>query len=589
MSDPMPRASGLYGLFNLDGAPIGADDARLLGMAPPQAPIDWQIDGHDSRAPWTVSRHSEAGTTAVLVGEVADAADLAARLGLADSAPQAEIAMAALDRFGSDTPTEMIGEWSLLHRRPSGQLTLMTGGALRDRIHYAIRGARVAVASDLFRLARIGWIGNQIDEAGLLFRWGRFHIRHHAQDETMLGSVQQLRAGSCVEIRPDGSVLKSAANLFVPQPRRHATFADAVVEGEALLRHIMRERLARSPNASILLSGGLDSSLLAWLAASEGDAERRVSALTSAAPAGSGLADESAYAMVVADHLGIDCTRVVAADDADFFRPPDKILGGASGPLLSNRHCLTEAFQIAAQAAKTDMMINGTYGEMTVTAHLPFSSLAMRLRATAARLYHGLRGDGRSQPYHDPFHIQIAPHRMARLPEPIRAAMRQPRKPISYAPAPHHLFGYFPGIENGLAQANEFYAGAVRMHFPFRDMRLLRLFAGLPVKALMHGGHDRPIVRSILDQKLPDAIRLRRQGMPAEPDRYIRIQRQARTARSRIAQFRKADLDEWIDLNWLENALLRIADQGAINNDDTNRVQLTALSAEFLLWWRVRF
>jgi asparagine synthase (glutamine-hydrolysing) len=351
----------------------------------------------------------------------------------------------------------------------------------------------------------------------------------------------------------------------------------------------MRERIARTSRSAVLLSGGLDSSLLAWLAADECDNRRNLFAVTSAAPTGSGLEDETAFARQVADHIGVGCVPAFAADRANFYRPTDAILSGSSGPILSNRHCLTEALQIASKAGGATQMINGTFGEMTATARLPVTSLAKRLRAAAVQIYHGMRGIDDGQPDAYPFHVRLSPHRLSNLPEPIRLALRQSQSPVHLLPKRTGLLGYIPGAEKALLQPNEFYPGALRMEFPFRDLRLYRLFAGFPVEMLLKGGHDRPVVRAILDGHIPDAIRLRRQGMPAEPDRYQRMQRQAGAALARIAEFRKFDIDEWIDLDWLDSALLRVEKHGAKNNRDSNEVQLTAIAAEFLFWWRNHF
>lgn len=589
MPETLARTSGVYGLFCLDGAPVSVSDARHLGMSVPQTSTSWLIDGHDSHFPDAVHRHKGADSDILLIGQIAEAEEFAARLGLARDTPVAVIAATALARFGAQTPSEMHGEYSLLNRESDGRLTLMIGPAIRDRLHYSVAGAQVAVAPDLFRLARIEWVGNDVDEAGLLFRWGRAHLRSNMGDRTMLAAVRQLGPGESVVIEVDGRVVNSKADLFVPQAPWHGTFADAVAESEEMLRKIMRERISGTASPAVLLSGGLDSSLLAWLAVSERNAGQVMLALSSAAPAESGIADETPFAMQVANRIGLDCIRTVAADDADFFRPPDKILAGASGPILSNRHCLTEAFQIAARARSANMIVNGSYGESSVTVRLPAKNLAKRLRAVASQIYHGLCGTNDDLLDTHPFHIRIAPHRLANLPEAIRAAIELPRKPIPLVPKRTGLFGYSPGAETAMLQANELYPGALRMDFPFRDMRLFRLFAGFPVAMLLEGGHDRPVVRSMLEGHIPDAIRLRRQGMPAEPDRFYRMQRQANAARLRITEFRRADIDEWIDLNWLDAALLRVATHGAADNNDTNEVQLTAIAAEFLLWWRTRF
>ena len=144
------------------------------------------------------------------------------------------------------------------------------------------------------------------------------------------------------------------------------------------------------------------------------------------------------------------------------------------------------------------------------------------------------------------------------------------------------------GVEKALALPNEFYPGAVRMTHPFRDLRLLRLFASFPLQMLVKNGADRGIGRSIMAQRLPDAIRLRRSGMPASPDHFMRLQRQAGAARKRIPHFRAAEVDDWLDLDWLDQTLQSVSARGPVNVGEANEVQLTAIAAEFLLWWRLQ-
>ncbi len=585
-----PRSSGVYGLFCLDGAPVAATDAYKMGMEPPPTNQSWLMEGHDTYAPEVAQLHSDANGSTLIVGQISGTDDLAARLGLVRDAPTAHIARTALARFGADTPAEMLGEWSLLHRSVNGRVTVMAGPAVRDRLHYALVGPRLAVAPNLFSLAQIDWVGVDVDEAGLLMQLGRAYVRESRGDRTMLKRVRWLTAGTSVVIEPDGRIAKFAANALIPQPRWKGSFADALAESEALLRQIMRERMAGVSRPAVMLSGGLDSSLLAWLAKEELTDNQTVSAITSAAPIGSGIDDETPFARQVTDHLGIDCTQVAADLSADFFRPPDAVLSGASGPGLSNRHCLTEAFQIAAKANGSTLMINGTYGEMSATVRLPMTGLALRMRRFVSQIYHGLRHTEFAPSETGHFHVRVAPHRLANLPEPIVAAIdkEQSSVPRRYVPKSKGLLGYVPGALKSLIQSNEFYPGAVRMDYPFRDIRLYRLFAGFPVEMLLKGGHDRPVVRAILEGRLPDSIRLRRRGMPAEPDRYQRMQRQASAARARIAEFRKAEVDDWIDIDWLDSALSRIAERGAASNGESNEVQLTAIAAEFLYWWRTR-
>lgn len=582
-----PRSSGIYGLFNLDGAPVDARDVQLLGMPATIEPQSWQTAGHDAHLPDAVYSHISVSGLIVLVGEVDEHEALAESLGLQSGTPNAALAETALARFGSELPAKLIGEWSLLHRAPNGCLTLMLSAGKRDRLHYAVRGNRVAIAPNLFALARLGWVGNAIDEAGILFPMGRAGVRSGHGDSTMLNSVYQLQAGASVVIEPDGTVRKYQAQTLIEPPRWHGNYADAVAETETLMRHIMRTKLARNAKVAPMLSGGLDSSLLSWLAATECGSETDLLALTSVAPPDSGIADESPFADLVAKTLDLKSRHVFPAHDVNIYRPTDAILSGGSGPILPNRHCLTDAFQIAARDMGATLIIDGTFGEMSATARLPSQNPLQKMRSILAPLLRSTPMFRLPKDETSPFHIRLAPQLLTNLPEAIRAAAAAP--PVDYTLSNHNgLLGYMPGIEKALAQSNEFYPGAVRMTHPYRDIRLLRLFAGFPMQMLTKNGADRGIGRAMMKGHLPDAIRLRRIGMPASPDHLHRLQRQADAARKRIPHFRKAEINDWIDLDWLDLTLQCVAARGPSGVDEANEVQLTAIMAEFLLWWRLQ-
>lgn len=582
------RRSGVYGIFRLDGGPIDPRDAQALGIQTASAGLSYVADGVDENQPVAIHMAQDAGGSTVLAGYLDEPQELALRLHLTREASVAHIARAALKHFGAQLPVEMLGEWSLLHRDPSGQLTLALSAALRDPIFYAICGRNVAVSPDLFRLAKIGWVGSDVDESGLLFPVSRAEIRAGRGNSTMLRSAKALLPASVLTINTDGRLAAGACEVFLPQGPWRGTFEDATAEAEQLLRKIMRDRLARVVRPAPMLSGGLDSSLIAWLTAEEhGEGQSPIN-LTSVAPPNSGMSDESAFAKIVANHVGLPLINVAPDTYANIYRPPDRILTGANGFMASNRHCLTEAMQIAAREVGADMLINGTYGEMSVTASLPARALRYRLRALAVQARNLVFRRNEDDANLPPFHIRLAPHRMTHLPTEIAQTIANP-PPSATFEKPGELLGYVWGVEKALAQGNEFYPGAVRADYPFRDVRLLRLFAGFPVDMLLQGGHYRPVVRKMLEGQLPDSIRLRKRGMPASPDHFARLQTQAETARSRITMFRAADVDEWLDLDWLDTALGRIGARGAEDYLEANQVQLTTLAAEFLTWWRTRF
>ncbi|KQS46273.1 MULTISPECIES: asparagine synthase-related protein [unclassified Sphingomonas] len=582
-------SSGIYGLFRLDGGPVDPRDVAALGLDSGNvsgAAFAHEVDPQDRTA---LHRIEADDALTILVGHIEEPQALAVRLNVPPTLPAALLARAALDRFGSETPAEMIGEWSLLHwDRRDRRLVLTMSAARRDRLFFAVDGPRVAVAPNLFALSRIAWIGNRLDEMGLLASIGRADLRAALREEmgdrTMLAKVRQLEPATRLTIMADG-IYRDVAAILVPQPRWTGSFDDAVVASEETMQTILRARIARTAVPGVLLSGGLDSSTIAWLAARERAADQRMILLTSVAPPGSGLVDEAVFADAVADRIGLTAEHVSPPENADIYRPSDLILGGASRPPMPVRHCLTETFQMRGKALGATALFDGSFGEATLTGKFALTTMRQQLRGTAGRVRRYLAGTA-VEPAGGAFHVRLSAERLGALPEAMRAPPAATVK--NEVRRPRDAWGYLPGADKALLHPNEFYPGALRMEFPFRDVRLLRLFAGFPAGFLVHDGLDRAPVRHMLAGYLPDTIRLRRSGRPASPDHMARLQRQAPAARGRIAEFRKAEVQEWIDLDWLDQALAKVAERGPTNFAESYEVQLTAITAEFLTWWRAR-
>lgn len=578
-----PRKSGVYGLFRLDGGPVDPRDAAALGLVCPQSQVSGLLEAID-RENTATARLDEDGVVTEFAGMVSDQAVQAAELGLAADSSMARIARAALARFGAETPARLIGEWSLLQwDRQDRTVTVMGSAGRRDPVCFARRGAHLAIAPDLFALGRIDWVDTDLDQAVLLLSVGRAGLRKSQGMRTIYRGASRLANGAGVVFSQRAVPLELRGDVFAQPPRGSGSIDDALEQSEALLLKIMRERLTMAGSAAVLLSGGLDSTLLACAANDARRAGTDLRAYTSALPPGSTGADEMPHAGLVAAMLGLAHQPIVPDPTLDSFRPGPMILGGGNAPPLVNRHCLTETFQQTARNHGTRLLINGTYGEATLTARLPVGGLRAELRGLARRLL------GRADPTgaitkRNAFHVRLASDLLNHLPAEIEAELDHQAGARSASVDTDGLFGFLNVAPKALAHANEFYAGAVRMDFPFRDMRLLRHFAALPIEVVRMLGADRGAGRRILAGRVPDAIAQRRTGLPADPDHYARLQRQAPLARNRIAAFRKAGLDALLDLDWLDAQLATIANQGVNGVVQANQIQLTAIFAEFMLW-----
>lgn len=579
------RSSGIYGLLRLDGGPVDRRDAATLGLHCPAQPGPALLGAVDNFEPGACNRFDQGGAITVLAGRVEQMVLLARELGLVPDAGPAQIARAALARYGAATPERLIGEWSLLHWDPSGaapRLTIMGSAARRDPVFFAYAGARLAVAPDLFVLGRLGWVGSELHPEALLMTLGRVELREAAAGRTMYRAVSRLGPGAGKVFTLGSPPGDLRGDVLAQPPRWNGSPQEALEQAEALLLEIMRERLSRIDKSAILLSGGLDSALLAWAASA---AASPPEAFTTAVPPGSDEPDEMGFAGLVAQTLHLPHRGITPPAALNSYRPAPEILAGSSGPTMSNRHCLTEAFQLAARTSGAQLLLNGTYGEAALTARLPQPGLRIALRQLAKRVLR--RGERPGEPIRpvDGFHVRLAPHLLANLPGEISGILRHPSV-FSPAADAEGLLGFQPVAAKALAHPNEFYPGAVRMDFPFRDLRLLRFFAALPVETANALGPDRGFARQMLHGHLPAEIVQRRRGLPADPDHHDRLQRQAPDAQSRIATFRQAGLAEWLDLDWLETELATVARHGVRSIDHANHVQLTAITAEFLLWWQ---
>lgn len=160
---------------------------------------------------------------------------------------------------------------------------------------------RLAFASELSALARHPEVDSQPDPSALV---QYLVLRAYPAPTTAIRGVEKVPAGGVVQLAPGGPAHRIAASA----PRVDGLDADrspdAVDAGlERLLRQAVCRRLhSTGDRLGVLLSGGLDSSILAALAQQESD--RPVPTFTVGFT--NADFDESAHARAVAGHLGTE-------------------------------------------------------------------------------------------------------------------------------------------------------------------------------------------------------------------------------------------------------------------------------------------
>lgn len=565
---------GLYALASLDGTPLSARDLAVLGLSAGGDGVALAARDGARDLPVT-ERHA-------FLGHLDEPAALAAALGRDPATTPAELLAAALARYGDDTPAHALGDWSFV-AWDTRTLTLMVSDTARDALLYATDGARVAVGPHVRTLRHLDGVDATPDGASVLLHLGRERLRRTIGDRTILRDVRQVTAGTRVRISRAGVTVGTRPPL--PEPTRwRGSFDDSIEALDGVWRTILRQQMARYPHAAVMLSGGLDSSLIAAFAAAEREGGTLV-ALCSAAPPGSGLADEVAVARAVAAQAGIALAAVAPDPDADVYLPSPAMLRWHQHPLVGPRHHVYDALYRAAADHGARAIFDGVGGEATLTGYpdaLPWRS---RLRALAGRARRLARpGASAQETLIDPaFHVRLSAAARA------LAAAALPTERDLTPPAPRRargdLWGYAADIDKQLVSVTTTPLPGLRSPLPFRDRRLVTLFAGMPYRFIDHEGVTRAPARALLSGMVPESVRLRQRGLPFSPDYPDRIRAQAGRARTRIPGFVAAGADQWLDLAWLDTALGTIAGGADVSLDTIYEVQTTAAAAAFLADW----
>jgi asparagine synthase (glutamine-hydrolysing) len=234
------------------------------------------------------------------------------------SGSDTEVLVEAYRAWGVDCLTRLNGMFAFALYDSRERLLF----AARDRagekpFYYRLSGDGLAFASELKALLADPALPRQVDEEALEFYLARGYVPGHL---CLVRGVRKLPAAHALTYRPDSGRLDVwrywDVPAFAPAPVEED---DLVNELERLLADSVRRQLVADVPVAILLSGGLDSSLVTALAAR--GSGRPVKTFTITFP-GHGGYDEAPYARAVARHFGTDHTEL-AAEPADVELLPE--------------------------------------------------------------------------------------------------------------------------------------------------------------------------------------------------------------------------------------------------------------------------
>jgi asparagine synthase (glutamine-hydrolysing) len=305
---------GIAGAFGFEGAALDAASRAVLAHRGPDAFGDWEEDGI-SLLHWRLSiiDLSAAGNQPMVSasgrfvlcynGEVYNFQELREQIGFRGwrGRSDTEVILEGCARFGPDFLGRLNGMFALaLYDRETRTLRLARDRVGIKPLYVVEAGGGVLFASEAKFFFHSPRFEPRIRAAGLsaLLRYG-----HCYGDRHVLEGVRQLEAGEVLTLGPRGKSSKRSRPPLQWRPVARDDESAAAELRKVLTAAVARQLVADVP-LGVLLSGGVDSSILTALSAQLLGA-RQTMAFTLGYPGMGDDYDEIDHARRVAAHLGV--------------------------------------------------------------------------------------------------------------------------------------------------------------------------------------------------------------------------------------------------------------------------------------------
>ena len=224
------------------------------------------------------------------------------------TASDTEVILASYRAWGADFVTKLNGQFALgLYDAERRRLILARDRAGEKPLFYAHAGGTIRFASELKALLADPAFPRELDPEAFDCYLAYGYV---PRGRCLLRGVSKLPQAHVLVYDLDTNACCVRPYWALPPPPADAVPAEVLVgELEALLGDAVRHQMVADVPVGILLSGGIDSSLITAMAARTSTSP--VKTFTVSFP-GHGSYDEGPYARMVADHFGTDHTELVA-------------------------------------------------------------------------------------------------------------------------------------------------------------------------------------------------------------------------------------------------------------------------------------
>lgn len=555
---------------------------------------------------------------------------MAAELGLPDPAPgdaQALAALyaAALLQWGPRTDQLLIGEYAAAALNETAQHLRLSRSPLRaPPLHYHASAERIIAASVARAIFACG-VEQQLDDDKLADMAG-FNASNEAQ--SWFRGVNRVPLGSTVEFTPADARTQRYYDIGALQPLPRMSVADSVAQAQALLAEGTRAALAGSKRPAVMLSGGLDSSLVAVKALEVMPSEAPLNAYTFVPEAGWGdyrfrgkFADEGPFVAAfcqlhprIVSHFYDNAGRGLDTRLTDLFFA----IGGAPQGLanLTPYHALWEA----ARADGCDRVLLGEFGNLTASADGSWAYSEYLITLRWRQLYSALRNapeDDRSllrrfmalavgpflpdslwhwqrarRGFNNLYHAASPLRRSYAERSGAAARSRAAQLPNARFPRRDRLGELKEVHTNAWGEFSDIYAGFTQIHgLEQRDPTAYRPFfefcAGLPSDRFLRDGRERWLAREMLRGQMPEDQRLTNRTGRHGADWHVKLSRQREQLLREVERFAKVPrLAEMLDLDRARAALEDWPETGEMSDEQRMLCEValprTIMAARFI-------
>jgi asparagine synthase (glutamine-hydrolysing) len=220
--------------------------------------------------------------------------------------------------------------------RDSGRLTLVRDRLGIKPLYYAQVAGGLRFASTLPALLAGGEIDTEIDPVAL-HHYMHFHAVVPAP-HTIVRGIRKLPPATVRVIEPDGTSREHCywePRFETPEDERRLTFEDWQDRVLAALRLAVERRLVADVDVGVLLSGGLDSSLIVGLLAEQGQQGLNTFSV-GFETVGAEVGDEFQYSDLIASHYGTRHHKIRVSSASRLLPELPNCVRAMSEPMVSH-------------------------------------------------------------------------------------------------------------------------------------------------------------------------------------------------------------------------------------------------------------